>query len=81
MPNLIKGSQVTKQVITKEVKTKQGDAKLDITLHLNLTITADGIQVSSSPLRAQKLDEEEDAIDWAVPDFGSEKINFGKQAE
>ena len=78
MPNVIRGNQFTKEVITKKVVTKNGEVKLDINLHLDININAEGVKVSASTLKAQQSEEDE-AIDWVVPDFdGDERIQFGK---
>jgi hypothetical protein len=76
MPNLVRGKQKTKEIITKQVVTKNGEVKLDIQLHLDININAEGVQVGASALKAEQSDSE---IDWVIPDFGSdERIQFGK---
>ena len=79
MPNVVRGSQVTKEIVTKKVVTKNGEVKLDINLHLDININAEGVKVSASTLKAQQADDDE--INWAIPDFGGEKLQFGKQVE
>jgi|OpeIllAssembly_1097287.scaffolds.fasta_scaffold403144_2 propanediol dehydratase small subunit len=80
MPNLVRGNQTVQKVITKEVVTKEGEVKLDITLHLDITINAGEVKISASTLKEQAKDA--DDIQWTIPDFGStERIQFGKLGE
>lgn len=77
MPQLIKPSDV-------KVVTKDGEVKVSITLDLNINLTnlLEGMSLPSTQSAkkennsiAENLD---DKVVWAIPDFSSEKINFGK---
>lgn len=71
MPQLIKTGDV-------KVVSKDGEVKLSITLDLNINLgDIQGLSVSSSGGGADK-NKEEEKVHWAIPDFTSEKINFGK---
>ena len=58
-----------------QVVTKNGECSVSIAIELDININADGISV-----RAKEMEEEKksDEVKWEIPDFTSEKINFGK---
>lgn len=77
MPNLIKPTSQTTKIVNKKVVTQDGEAKLEIALRLDININADGVAVSAHSIKAEG--EDDDGINWAIPDFdGEEKIEFGK---
>ena len=74
MPNLIKQGEA-------RVITKNGEVFVNIALELTIKLDGTNFQVSSdgaSPARAEKISQPEDKVNWAIPDFGSDKIQFGK---
>lgn len=72
MPQLIKTGDV-------KVVSKDGEVKLSITLDLNINLgDIQGLSVSSSGGGGADKNKEEEKVHWAIPDFTSEKINFGK---
>ena len=64
--------------------TKDGECKIILELNINvnssgaLTVSSGGTPVVTQPLQ---VEQEEDKIDWAIPDFASERITFGKKVE
>ena len=75
MAQLIRPSDV-------KIITKDGELKVSITLDLNInmngsveTVSVDG---KSTIKKEALVDNIEDKVSWAIPDFASEKINFGK---
>lgn len=78
MPQLIKPGDV-------KIVSKDGEVKLSITLDLNINLGDLGISgvsgISGSGLNNSEnksLKDSEEKVHWAIPDFTSEKINFGK---
>ena len=72
--------------VKTSIITKEGEAIVKIELDLNVNITTDGLQVTvkdTTTSGSSKVSlEEDDDINWAVPDFGgSEKIKFGKKVQ
>ena len=74
MVRIIKPEKVKTNIITKE-----GECKIELTLNIN--ISADGISMSADSGKKKKkyIDEGEDKVNWAIPDFDSKKIDFGKE--
>jgi hypothetical protein len=75
MAQLIRPSDV-------KIITKDGELKVSITLDLNInmngsveTVSVDG---KSTVKKETLIDNIDDKVAWAIPDFASEKINFGK---
>lgn len=60
--------------------TKDGECNVTISIELTLNINSDGLSVSASvkPKDTKEIPEEEDTK-WAIPDFESQKIEFGKK--
>ena len=57
--------------------TKDGECKISISIQLDINLNDDGgvsVKAIASP------EEKEDTL-WAIPDFGSEKIKFGKETK
>lgn len=77
MPQLIKPGNV-------KILTQDGEVSVSITLDLNINLNnlLDGIDLSQA--KQNKKEKEsiaeniDDKVAWAIPDFSSEKINFGK---
>ena len=71
MAQLIRPSDV-------KIITKDGELKVSITLDLNINMNGsmEALSVDGKPtVKKETLD---DKVAWAIPDFVSEKINFGK---
>ena len=62
--------------------TKDGEVKVSITLDLNINMNGSvetmSVDSKSSTRRETLVDSTEDKVVWAIPDFESEKIDFGK---
>jgi hypothetical protein len=75
MAQLIRPSDV-------KIITKDGELKVSITLDLNInmngSIEALSVDGKSTVKKETSIDNAEDKVAWAIPDFVSEKINFGK---
>jgi hypothetical protein len=75
MAQLIRPSDV-------KIVTKDGELKVSITLDLNInmngSIEAVSGDVKGMVSKKESLVDAEDKVAWAIPDFASEKINFGK---
>jgi hypothetical protein len=76
MAQLIRPSDV-------KIITKDGELKVSITLDLNINmngsvgaLSADG---KSNAKKETLIDNLEDKVAWAIPDFIPEKIDFGKK--
>jgi hypothetical protein len=79
MPQLIKPGSV-------RVVSKDGEVTVAITIDLNINLTnlLEGVSLPSTSITDKSKKENSiteianDKVEWAIPDFGSEKINFGK---
>jgi hypothetical protein len=80
MPQLIKPGSV-------RLVSKDGEVSVAITIDLNINLTnlLEGVSLPSSSIPDKTNKKENsitevtsDKVEWAIPDFGSEKINFGK---
>ena len=75
MPQLIKTGDV-------KVVSKDGEVKLSITLDLNINLGElqglSGLASGSAVENKKNIEASEEKVQWAIPDFTSEKINFGK---
>jgi hypothetical protein len=75
MAQLIRPSDV-------KIITKDGELKVSITLDLNInmngSIEALSVDGKSTAKKETSIGNAEDKVAWAIPDFVSEKINFGK---
>ena len=65
-----------------QVVTKNGECEVHITLDLNVSLNADGLQIGASDGGSGAPTEDED-FEWAVPDFGldSPQVDFGKKVK
>jgi len=65
-----------------QVVTKNGECEVHITLDLNVSLNADGLQIGANAGRAGSPNEDED-FEWAVPDFDldSQQVDFGKKVK
>ena len=68
--------------VKTNIVTKNGECKIELTLNIN--INAEGISVtaggkSKKNKKNKYIDEGEDKVNWAIPEFDSEKIDFGKK--
>jgi hypothetical protein len=71
MVQLIRPSEV-------RVQTHQGECQVTIVLELNINLTTDGASIGHK-VREAPPKEDNDKVEWAIPDFiPSKKINFGK---
>jgi hypothetical protein len=73
MPNLIKQGEA-------RVVTKNGEVFVNIALELTIKLDGTNLQVSAvgGPAGGSLPLKQEDKVGWAIPDFSSEKIDFGK---
>ena len=76
MPNLIKKGEA-------RVVTKNGEVFVNIALELNIKLDGTNLQVASVPSGAslgaqQSVAKKEESVPWEIPDFTSNKIQFGK---
>jgi len=71
MPSLIKQGEA-------RVFTKNGEVFVNIALEL--TIKLDGLTSQNFDSKSEKKIETkiEEKVNWEIPDFNSNKINFGK---
>lgn len=72
MAQLIRPSDV-------KIITKDGELKVSITLDLNINMNGSVETVSVDGKSTVKKEALDDKVAWAIPDFVSEKINFGKK--
>lgn len=86
MGNLINRTHgtTTREIITREVAIKDGNAKLEVHLVLDINISADGVKVSTgvntSTNKIVRMENKEQPTDWVMPDFDpTERVQFGKQ--
>ena len=70
MPNLIKQGEA-------KVVTRNGEVFVNITLELNIKLDGTNLQVSGSP-NTSSSPAKQDNVSWQIPDFTSNKIDFGK---
>ena len=72
MPNLIKQGEA-------RVVTKNGEVFVNITLELNIKLDGTNLQVvSGGTPTVSSPSSKQDEVSWQIPDFTSDKINFGK---
>lgn len=74
MPNLIKQGEA-------KVVTKNGEVFVNISLELNIKLDGTNLQVASgqnSAVGSPASGLPQDKVSWQIPDFSSDKINFGK---
>ena len=74
MPNLIKQGEA-------KVVTKNGEVFVNIALELNIKLDGTNLQVASGnsdSAAGSVAGPREDKVSWQIPDFSSDKINFGK---
>lgn len=73
MPNLIKQGEA-------RVTTKNGEVFVNIALELNIKLDGTNLQVLSGggSGAAQPSAKAEEKVSWEIPDFSSNKIDFGK---
>jgi hypothetical protein len=72
MPQLIKPGTV-------KIMTQDGEVQVSITLELNINLNSAGLQVTAAAQEIKPKEEEKKFTEWAIPDFGSTKIDFGKR--
>lgn len=75
MPNLIKQGEA-------RVTTKNGEVFVNIALELNIKLDGSNLQFNAGVLQggqqASATTKQEDNVSWQIPDFTSNKIDFGK---
>jgi hypothetical protein len=75
MPNLIKQGEA-------KIVTKNGEIFVNIALELNIKLDGTNLQVvsgqGSSGGGAAQAQREDEKVSWQIPEFSSDKINFGK---
>jgi hypothetical protein len=73
MPNLIKQGEA-------RVVTKNGEVFVNIALELTIKLdgTNIGLAATATEQGAKKTAENQEKVNWEIPDFTSEKIQFGK---
>lgn len=73
MPNLIKQGEA-------RVVTKNGEVFVNIALELNIKLDGTNLQVVSGGAAAPAYGKtpEAEKVNWEIPDFSSNKIDFGK---
>ena len=66
-----------------QVVTKNGECEVHITLDLNISLNADGLQVGVSAGQSKSSSDTDEDFEWAVPDFkpDSQQVDFGKEVE
>ena len=75
MPRIIKPEKLKTEIITKN-----GECKIELTLNININSEGVGVTANGKKAKDKKyIDEGEDKVNWAIPEFDSEKINFGKK--
>jgi len=77
MPNLIKQGEA-------RVTTKNGEVFVNIALELTIKLDNSNLQVgvisNQGNSSSQKLLQEEEKVNWEIPDFSSNaKLDFGKE--
>jgi hypothetical protein len=73
MPNLIKQGEA-------KVITKNGEVFVNISLELTIKLDGTNLQVGAvaGGPSGSVPGRQEDKVNWAIPDFSSDKIEFGK---
>lgn len=73
MPNLIKQGEA-------RVVTKNGEVFVNIALELNIKLDGTNLVVAQASGGADPASQakSEDKVSWEIPDFTSDKIDFGK---
>lgn len=74
MPNLIKQGEA-------RVVTKNGEVFVNIALELNIKLDGSNLQFNVGAVQggqAAPTAKQEDNVSWQIPDFTSNKIDFGK---
>ena len=66
-----------------QVVTKNGECEVHITLDLNISLNADGLQLGVSAGQSKSSSDPDEDFEWAVPDFNtdSQQVDFGKEVE
>ena len=70
-------TKTEKEVITK-VQSKDGECDVNISLELTINLTSEGLALT---VGSHKVTDDEEEVNWAVPDFGHETIDFGKEVK
>jgi hypothetical protein len=60
-----------------KIVTKDGEVKVSISLDLNINLNGAGGVGSSKKLQP----EDEDSMQWAIPDFDSGSLKFGTEVK
>ena len=68
--------------VKTKIVTKNGECKIELTLNIN--INSEGVTVNAKTTAAEEkkkkyIDDGEDKVNWAIPEFDSKKIDFGKK--
>lgn len=72
MPNLIKQGEA-------RVVTKNGEVFVNISLELTIKLDGSNLQTAVGIGGGEtKIPRQEDKVNWEIPDFSSNKIDFGK---
>jgi hypothetical protein len=72
MANLINPSGV-------QVVTKDGEMTVNLKIDLNINLNGTAVNIPINETAKVKSMDEDDKVEWMVPDFtSSKKINFGK---
>ena len=74
MPNLIKQGEA-------RVVTKNGEVFVNIALELNIKLDGSNLQLNVGSGQGEQqasAQKQEDSVSWQIPDFTSDKIDFGK---
>lgn len=75
MPNLIKQGEA-------RVVTKNGEVFVNIALELNIKLDGSNLQfnmgATQGTQQSSAASKQEDNVSWQIPDFTSNKIDFGK---
>ena len=72
MPNLIKPGEA-------RVITKNGEVFVNISLELTVKLDGSNISVGANGIQEKaKSADQIEKINWEIPDFSSDKIQFGK---
>jgi hypothetical protein len=74
-------------VAPAQVITQQGECQITVKLEINLNINSNGdlsVSATGKPTTAQivpQIEQEDEKVEWAIPDFSNETIKFGKQVK